>query len=124
MAKKTKSRTASKGKRASEDMIHTALSILEEMSKSDKAVQVMVFGPMFTLDFEATVTKGQVEGYYALSTECFDMNVAPSMSDTILFSPEGGVFLSRKGMGMTIEPEERGAEELLARYPGASKLIH
>jgi hypothetical protein len=48
------------------------------------------------------------------------MNIAPAMSETILFSPEGGLFLSRKGMGLTIEPEEHSAEGLLVRHPGAS----
>lgn len=127
MTKKTKSKNASKGKRASEDAVRAALSILEEMSKRDKEVQVLVVGPgpFLSLAFEATVEKyEELEDCYILSTEAFDMNIAPAMSETILFSLEGGLFLSRKGIAITIELEEHSAEELLERYPGAGKLIN
>ena len=123
MTKKTKSKNTSKRKRAREKAVRKVLSSLEEMIKID-SVQVTVLGPLFTLTFEATLEKHEVEGWYTLSREGFDINIAPELSEIILFSPEGGVFMSRKGMAITIELEARSAEEILARYPGASKLIH
>lgn len=124
MTKKTRDRSDRKRKNPSEGAIREALLRLEEMSKSGKEVQAMAFGPFFTLDFAANVEKYAVEGYYTLRTEAFDMNLAPAMAETLLFHPEGGLFLQRQGFAMTIEPEEHSTEELLERYPAASKLIH
>ncbi len=87
MAKKTKASKPSKGKRASEEAVRAALSILEQMSKSEKEVHVMVIGPLFTVTFEAAIEKHSVEGIYTLSTDKFDMNVAPSLAETLLFHP-------------------------------------
>jgi hypothetical protein len=125
MMKKTKPRNPSKSKRASEQAVHSALSILETMANSDKEVQVMVIWPLFTLTFEAAVEKHKLEGLYTLFTKAFNIEIAPSMSETILFAHDGdGLFLARKDMSILIELEAHGAEELQARYPGASKLIH
>jgi hypothetical protein len=121
--KKAKSRKAS-SKRASEDTFRAALSILEEMIKSGKQVHVMVVGGPFILTFEAAVEKHDVECWYAITAEGFNISVAPAMSKTILFSSDGGLLFNSKSMAMTIEPEEHSAEELVARFPEDSKLIN
>lgn len=113
---------ARKGKRPGVDAIQAALSILEEMSKSDGEVHVMVLGSLFMLTFRAKVKKHAAKGWYKLSTGVFNLNIAPEMSETLVFS-ENGLFLGREDMGITIDRDEHSTEQLLARYPGA-KLIH
>jgi len=79
------------------------------------------------LMFESTVKKSESEGLeiYILTQPNLgmDISVAPELSDLIMFSDEG-LLLGRRGVLVTLEPEERTAEELLAMYPGATKLIH
>lgn len=79
------------------------------------------------LMFESTVEKSQSEGieFYTLTRPNLnvDIDVAPELCDLILFSDEG-LLLGRKGVLVTLEPEERSAEELLAMYPGVTKVIH
>lgn len=78
------------------------------------------------LMFESTVEKSQSQGLelYILTKPNLnlDISVAPELSDLILFSDEG-LLLGRKGVFVTLEPEERSAEELLAMYPGVTKVI-
>jgi len=83
----------------------------------------MIAASLFQLTFQASVEKSAVEGCYALVTEDFNLNVAPMMAEHILTSPEGGLFMDSAGIAVIIDPEEDNPEELLARYPGASKLI-
>ena len=112
-------------KRASEDQIQTAISILEQMSKSGKQVQVMVLWPLFMVTFGAYIVKHQnVEDLFTLRAGEFTISVSPRLAETLLFHPDGGLFLERDRMAMTIEPGEHTAEEMLARYPAANKLTH
>jgi hypothetical protein len=105
-------------KKPTEESIRSANAILEEMSKSDNKARVMVIWPLFMVRFQATPEKREGESLYTLSAEGFDIHLAPAMSEAILFSSDGGLFLSHKGMAMTIELGEYETEELLARYPG------
>ena len=42
-----------------------------------------------------------------------NIGVVPELWDLIMFHPDGGLLLARKDVGVTIDTEERGAEELL-----------
>jgi len=79
------------------------------------------------LMFESVVKKTESEDLelYILTKPNLniDISVAPELSDLIMFSDEG-LLLGRRGVLVTLEPEERSAEELLAMYPGATKVIH
>ena len=43
-----------------------------------------------------------------------NIGVVPELWDLIMFHPDGGLLLARKDVGVTIDTEERGAEELIA----------
>jgi hypothetical protein len=112
-------------KRASEEQIQTAISILERMSQSGQQVHVMVLWPLFMTTFGARIVKHRkVDDLFTLNAGEFTISVSPRFADTLLVHPDGGLFLERDRMAMTIEPGEHTAEELVARYPAASKLTH
>ena len=123
MAKKAKTERGSRSKGISAEQIQAALARLEEIDKSGKQVHVTVIGPAFPLRFRATIKKFE-EGWYALSAESFEIIVAPVWSEAILFAPEGGgLCLIRENVAVTIDPEQCGNNELLARFPETSELI-
>jgi hypothetical protein len=112
-------------KRASEEQIQAAISMLERMSRSGENVQVMVLWPLFMVTFAAHIVKHQgVDGFFTLKAGEFTISVSPRLAETLLFHPDGGMFFERDRMAMTIEPEEHSAEEVLTRYPAATRLIH
>ena len=79
------------------------------------------------LMFESVVKKTESEDLelYILTKPNLniDISVAPELSDLIMFSDEG-LLLGRRGVLVTLEPEERSAEELLAMYPGVTEVVH
>jgi hypothetical protein len=93
------------------------------MSTNKQRVDVLVLISMLVVTFEAIVEKRQ-DGLYTLATDDFSFSVALKASEMISFSPEGGLFISRNDVAVTIEPLGRTPEELLTLYPDSSKFIH
>jgi len=100
------------------------MKFLEHLSKTHRQVWVMISGSVFMLHFHATVEKFEIGGWYTLSAKALAVNVAPALSEKILFDPDGGLFMESKGMGVAIGLKEESPEELLARYDIAAGLVH
>jgi hypothetical protein len=121
--KKAKPKTARR-KRPSKEAINSAKAVLEHMSKSGNQVHVMVMIKPMMLRFESRLEERDLG--YAVIRPDLEIVVMPELCAWILFTSDGdGVALgSEDDVVVTIDLEERSAEELLESYPSINKFIH
>jgi hypothetical protein len=106
---------------AKEALLQVA-SILEEMSKRETQVHVMVLIRTILVSFESRVEK--VHDSYRVTCSGFQIMLLPPAASSIMFSHTGGFALVRGDILVTVEPDAHSTEELLELYPTASTLIH
>ena len=110
-----------KRKKPSNGDIRSAKSILQQMSEGEKQVHVIVIINPLVLMFKSALEKRSL-GYF-LTRPDLEIGVIPEQCDLIMFHPDGGLMLSREGVAVLLDTEERSAQELLDRYPSVAKWV-